>query len=71
MWRKIAANWKAMRMLRLITGAVGVGLGVLQSEVLMAFAGAFLLLMSLLNIGCGSTSGCAVTFRQRNKGSNL
>jgi hypothetical protein len=71
MRQKITGNWNAMRLLRLITGMVAVGLGVIQSEVLIGFAGVFLVLMSLLNLGCSSTSDCPVTFRQRDKNTNL
>ena len=56
----ILSNWTLMRILRLVTGGMVLGQGILTSQWLFAGVGGYLFVMSLLNIGGCSSGVCGV-----------
>lgn len=65
------SQWSFMRVLRLMTGVVGVFMGVRNNDPLLGLAGGFLLFMAFANTGCCGVNGCSVPdYRPRKTGSN-
>jgi hypothetical protein len=56
----ILSNWTLMRILRLVTGGMVLGQGILTSQWLFAGIGGYLFVMSLLNLGGCSSGVCGV-----------
>ena len=54
----ITTGWNFMRMLRLSLGVVALFFAFLNQDTLLGFAGGFLLLTAVLNIGCCGVSTC-------------
>ena len=57
----LVTGWSFMRLLRLATGLVGIVFGFKNNDTLLGFAGFFLLLMAVFNIGCCGVGGCGIT----------
>jgi len=55
--RNYLRNWNVTRFLRLIVGIFVVVQGIISREWMFVFLGGLFALMSLMNMGCG-TSGC-------------
>ena len=56
----LTSNWTLMRILRLVTGGMVLGQGIMTSQWLFAGIGGYLFVMSLLNIGGCSSGVCGV-----------
>lgn len=54
------SQWSFMRVLRLLTGLVGVFFGIKNQDFLLGMAGAFLLFMAFTNTGCCGVNGCGI-----------
>lgn len=54
-------GWDFMRILRLATGLTGIVFGFKNQDLLLGFAGFFLLLMAAFNIGCCGFGGCSIS----------
>lgn len=59
--RTILSQWTLMRMLRLVTGVMVLGQGIMTREWLFASAGGYLFVMSLFNLGGCSSGVCGMT----------
>lgn len=53
-------NWNFMRVLRLLMGAAALYYAITTHDNILGAAGIFLLVMTLLNIGCCGAGGCSV-----------
>lgn len=58
--KAIVTNWNFFRFIRLFLGIAVVVKGIMDGEIIFAFAGGLVALMALANIGCCGTSGCAL-----------
>jgi hypothetical protein len=56
----LTSDWTLMRILRLVTGGMVLGQGILTNQWLFAGIGGYLFVMSLLNIGGCSSGVCGV-----------
>lgn len=54
------SQWSFMRVLRLLTGLVGVFFGLKNQDFLLGMAGGFLLFMAFTNTGCCGVNGCSI-----------
>lgn len=59
MLQTLLRNWTAMRLIRLVLSIIIIVQSVTANDTAMAFAGVFLLLMAVANIGCCGANGCA------------
>ena len=59
MKQTILATWNAGRIIRLLLGIMALVQGIRTMDKILLFAGGFLLVASMANIGCGA-SGCTV-----------
>ncbi|HEY1054380.1 hypothetical protein [Emticicia fontis] len=65
--RKYLQNWNLVRILRLVFAIVVIVQGFQVHEWLLVILGGIFSLMPLMNIGCGSTSGCSTSFNFNQK----
>lgn len=56
-------GWNFMRILRLIMGIVVIVFAIFNHDTILGLAGGFLVLMSVLNIGCCGVGSCPVPAR--------
>jgi hypothetical protein len=52
------ARWDFMRILRVGMGVTALIIGIKNQDTLLGFAGGFLFIMGLANIGCCAANGC-------------
>lgn len=60
MWSAIKSNWSFMRIVRLLAGIVALWQAIVMKDNLLGAAGALLIIMSVLNIGCCGAGSCSV-----------
>lgn len=58
--KKIINNWNLFRAVRFFIGIAIVAGGIMNGEIIFAFAGILLSLIALANIGCCGAVGCHV-----------
>ncbi len=59
--KKIIQGWNLMRLIRLVLGVIILVQGIMQKEYAFAFVGALFAALSIANIGCCGSQGCATT----------
>lgn len=64
--KTILQGWNVMRILRLVLAVVILVQGIVANEVIAIILGAAFGGMAIANIGCCSTSGCAINQRSSN-----
>lgn len=60
-------NWNIMKVIRLVLGIFIIIQGVIEQQWLLVGLGGLFSLMSLMNIGCCSVSGCNTPIIKSNK----
>ena len=65
--KKYLQNWNLIRVLRLAFAIVVIVQGFQVHEWLLVILGGIFSLMPLMNVGCGSTSGCSTSFTNSQK----
>ncbi len=63
-------NWNWMRFLRLALGIMAIIQGFQSEEILLIIMGVLFSILPILNVGCGSTSGCSIPQSHNNETSN-
>ena len=56
----LTTGWSFMRILRFTIGTVALIFAINSHDMLLGFAGGFLLLMAIFNFGCCATGSCSV-----------
>ena len=58
--RTLLSNWNWPRLIRLFIGLAALGQGIYSKENTMLMAGGLVILLAVLNYGCGGSNGCTV-----------
>ena len=56
----LTTGWTFMRVFRLVTGIAALVYAIVSADIMLGFAGGFLLLMGILNFGCCGAGGCPI-----------
>jgi hypothetical protein len=59
MLANLTSNWGFMRIIRLVVGGYALYQAILSYDILMGILGLVILVMALLNMGCGA-QGCGI-----------
>jgi predicted Abi (CAAX) family protease len=61
MLQTLLRNWTAMRLIRLVLSVIIIAQSIAANDTAMTFAGIFLLLTAVANIGCCGANGCTTS----------